>query len=190
MITITITTSKLKIWNFAHGLNLMAEHIQSKKTFEGRTFFDWRQPLMEDSIWGKMPFDGRQSLMEDMVWKHPLMEDDLWWKKVYDLWWKISFDGGQPFTEDHLLKTFDGRLPFRLDERKSKLSTFLTYWIKGLLFVFLSDQYLEKSHCLSVRPVCIYKYIAHGGTIRSISIKFESSSFSAIFVCKWFFYYS
>ena len=36
-------------------------------------------------------------------------------------------------------------------------------------------------HCLCVMPTCLYKHVAHGGTIRSILVKSKSSTFSAIF---------
>ena len=95
---------------------------------------EWRQPVREDDLWGKMTFDGRQTLTEDDLSRkttfdrrQPLIEDDLWRKTTIDrrrplmeddLWRKMIFNWRRPLTEDDLQwkTTFDRVTVYYLKE--------------------------------------------------------------------------
>ena len=66
----------------------------------------WKQPSVEDIIWGKTAFGGRQPLMED------------------NLLWKMTFGGRQPLVEDNLklMTTFGGRRSLVEDHLQWKMT--------------------------------------------------------------------
>ena len=94
--------SKLQVWNFAHGINLMEEDLWWKATFDGR------QHLMEDNLWWKTAFnerwpslkkttfDRRLQWTTTLGWRHPLIQDNLRLKTTFDGTTETSWDGSVP----------------------------------------------------------------------------------------------